>query len=143
MIQITRPTLLLDESKCRSNIRRMAEKAKRRGIRLRPHFKTHQSHEVGRWIRESGIDACTASSVRMAQYFAEDGWKDITVAFPLNALESEVIRELSGKIQLNLTAVNEDAVRLLQERVKGSIGVFIEVDTGYHRSGVQPDDYKT
>ncbi|MBY0433245.1 MAG: hypothetical protein K2U26_03955 [Cyclobacteriaceae bacterium] len=88
-MKITRPTLLLDEQKCRANIKRIVDKAKRARVKLRPHFKTHQSHEVGSWFREEGVSACTVSSIEMAAYFAKDYWHDITVAFPVNVLEVE------------------------------------------------------
>lgn len=137
---ITRPTLLLDEQRCRANIRRMTGKARRNGISLRPHFKTHQSHEVGRWFREEGITACTVSSVRMASYFAADHWNDITVAFPLNFLEGEEINRLAGQIHLNVLAVNADALRGLLPQLTHPVGVFIEIDSGYRRTGVDPAD---
>jgi len=44
---IVKPTLVLDEACARRNIARMAEKARRQGIRFRPHFKTHQSAGIG------------------------------------------------------------------------------------------------
>lgn len=140
---ITRPTLLLDEQRCRANIRRMAEKARRNSVTLRPHFKTHQSHEVGRWFRDEGVASCTVSSVRMASYFAEDGWNDITVAFPLNFLEHGEINRLAGKIQLNVLAVNAEALKGLLENLGQPVGVFIEIDSGYHRTGVDPSDQAT
>lgn len=140
---ISRPTLLLDEKRCRANIRRMTEKARRNGIFLRPHFKTHQSHEVGRWFREEGVTACTVSSVRMAAYFAEDGWNDITVAFPLNFLEHEEINRLAARIQLNVLAVNGEALKGLVVKLTHAVGVFVEIDSGYHRTGVDPSDQAT
>lgn len=141
-MKIVRPTLLLDEQRCRANIRRMAEKAKRNHVIFRPHFKTHQSHEVGRWFRQEGVTACTVSSVRMASYFAEDNWKDITVAFPLNYLEVDEINRLAEGIQLNLLAVNAEGVRGLLQELKNPVQIFIEADTGYGRTGVNPTDAK-
>lgn len=142
-MNITRPTLLLDEQRCRANIRRMAEKARRNNVILRPHFKTHQSHEIGRWFREEGVAACTVSSVRMASYFAEDGWKDITVAFPLNYLEVGEINKLAGNIQLNLIVVNADAVRGLLKELRNHVRLYIEIDSGDGRTGVNPADTQT
>lgn len=139
-LDLVRPTLILDESKCRANIAFMVEKAKRHGVGLRPHFKTHQSHEVGRWFREAGVTRCTVSSVAMAEYFAADGWNDITVAFPLNQHEADSIDKLASEIQLNLLAVNAEALQNLDARITHRVGVFVEVDTGYHRTGLDPDD---
>lgn len=137
---ITTPTLLLDETVCRNNICRMAEKARLCGIRLRPHMKTPQSIEVGRWLRDYGIDAITVSSFRMAEYFAEDGWEDITVAFPVNIREMEAIKRLSQRIRLNVTVENVEGARALQGQLNGSISVWVKLNIGNNRTGLLPGD---
>lgn len=142
-MNITRPTLLIDEQRCRSNISRMAAKARRNQVNFRPHFKTHQSHTVGRWFREEGVTACTVSSVRMASYFAEDGWTDITVAFPLNPLEVNEINRLASKIRLNLLVVSADGLKSLLADLKQTVYCFVEMDCGYHRTGVDISDSKS
>ena len=55
------PFLQLDEVKVRNNIKKMAAKASGSGIKFRPHFKTHQSLEIGNWFREFPIDGITVS----------------------------------------------------------------------------------
>lgn len=73
MIQVTEPTMVLNEEVCKSNIARMAAKAKAANVVFRPHFKTHQSREIGEWFRASGVDKITVSSLNMAMKFAEWG----------------------------------------------------------------------
>ena len=63
MIQVTEPTMVLNEEVCKSNIARMAAKAKAANVVFRPHFKTHQSREIGEWFRASGVDKITVSSL--------------------------------------------------------------------------------
>ncbi len=133
---IIEPTLILDEEKCRRNIQRMADKANRNNLIFRPHFKTHQSHEIGRWFRAYGVDKITVSSLNMALYFMEDGWKDITVAFPMNILEIDKINSLASKIKLNLLVESVDALDLIKDKLKHPIHLFIKIDTGYHRTGI-------
>lgn len=140
MVTITKPTLLLDKNKCLRNISRMAEKARVNNLRFRPHFKTHQSREIGKWFRNYGVDSITVSSLSMAAYFAADGWNDITVAFPVNVIEYELINKLAATIRLNLLVESPAVVRMLRDRVTHPIGLFIEIDTGYHRTGVGPSD---
>jgi len=140
---IHKPSLLLDETICRENIRRMAEKARRLGIIFRPHFKTHQSKLIGRWFREEGVSAITVSSVTMAAYFIEDGWDDITIAFPLNIRESSQIINLSVRARLNILATMHETLEAFSGLLKESrqpIGVFIKIDTGYHRTGLEPSN---
>jgi D-serine deaminase-like pyridoxal phosphate-dependent protein len=136
---ITAPTLLVDEKKCRANIRKMTAKAKKNKLIFRPHFKTHQSHEIGNWFRKEGVTKITASSLSMASYFAEDGWDDITVAFPVNVLEMKTINRLASAITLNLLVESVEAVELLAKGAKAKLNVLIKLDIGTHRTGMNPD----
>lgn len=130
-MDISRPTLLLDEEICRKNIRRTAEKFQKLGIQFRPHFKTHQSHEVGRWFRDYGITAITVSSMAMAEYFAADQWDDITVAFPVNPNDATQIDKLASRTMLNICVVSPSVVIEMATAVKAELGVFIEIDNGW------------
>jgi D-serine deaminase-like pyridoxal phosphate-dependent protein len=159
MQKISKPTLLLDKDKCIANIRKMSSKAHEAGVRFRPHFKTHASLEVGRWIREEGnVDYITVSSLTMAKYFAVGGndtnhnsssltWKDITVAFPVNILEIETINELialssqSSKFRLNLLVENLETTEYLQQHIQGTVGIYVKIDVGYGRTGIPADDF--
>ena len=138
--QITRPTLVLDEAVCRRNINAMATKAQRSGVRLRPHFKTHQSRAIGAWFRDAGLESITVSSLAMADYFAQDGWADITVAFPVNWREIGLINELAAQIRLGLIVEGPETLRFLAERLHSPVDIWLEIDTGYHRSGATWDD---
>ncbi|MBN1949779.1 MAG: alanine racemase, partial [Bacteroidales bacterium] len=93
---ITKPTLLLDKAKCLRNIEKMSHRARRANVGFRPHFKTHQSIEIGNWYRDFGVSRITVSSFDMAEYFARAGWQDILVAFPFNPLEINRLNELAS-----------------------------------------------
>ncbi len=140
MIDVKKPTLLLDAPRARLNIRRMTEKSRRLGLRFRPHFKTHQSLAVGRMFRESGVEAITVSSVDMARYFAADGWKDILIAFPVNVREVEDIRALAGDVRLGLLVESPEAVRRLAGAWPAAVDVWIKIDVGCNRAGVEWED---
>ena len=106
---ITKPTLILDEDKCKLNIANMFARAQQHQTELRPHFKTHQSLEIGHWFKDVGVTKITVSSLDMAAYFAAD-WNDITVAFPVNILEIDTINDLASKITLNLLVESIDSL---------------------------------
>lgn len=141
-MRLTTPTLLLDKKKSLNNISRMVQKAKENGVRLRPHFKTHQSAQVGAWFREYNIDAITVSSVKMARYFANQGWNDILVAFPANVLEMDSMNELASRIKLHLLAVNVETVEALSIGLKHPVQLWIKIDTGYRRTGVLANNHQ-
>lgn len=144
MLEITRPTLLLDVNKCKRNIQRMTDKAERLQVKLIPHMKTPQSVEVAQWCADEGIEAVTVSSLKMAQYFAQAGWKDITVAFPVNVLEIDVINELlSMGVDLKLFLLDPEVARKLNDGVGRQVKVLIELDAGYNRTGISTEDLKS
>jgi D-serine deaminase-like pyridoxal phosphate-dependent protein len=141
--EIVKPTLILDKDRVIKNIEKMAGKAKSSGIRFRPHFKTHQSAEIGYWFRDFGVRAITVSSLDMAQYFADNGWTDITVAFIINLLQIDKINHLAGKIKLNLLVDSELVLSALENKLQHKVGMWIKIDTGYHRTGLLWDDFET
>ena len=142
-MQITRPTLLLDAAKCKANIQRMMDKVQEHELDFRPHFKTHQSASIAEWLRDAGVTACTVSSVKMAEYFETNGWKDILIAFPVNVLESERISALAQQLgRLQLLVYSVDSFRALAERVSEPIGIKIELDLGSQRSGLQTNQHE-
>lgn len=136
---IIKPTLLLDEKKCRRNIRKVYNKAVNKSLIFRPHFKTHQSLEIGSWYKELGVNKITVSSLEMADYFSSQ-WNDITVAFPVNILEIELINSLAKRIQLNLMVESIEAAIFLMSHLQYNIGVFIKIDVGYKRVGIDPSN---
>lgn len=114
----------------------MVEKINKAGIEFRPHFKTHQSLKIGHWFREEGVSSITVSSVKMARYFARDGWRDISIAFPVNLREIEALNELAREIRLHILIADAEVVPYLQSHLTCPVEAWIEIDTGYKRSGI-------
>jgi D-serine deaminase-like pyridoxal phosphate-dependent protein len=143
MVTIHKPTLLLNRERAIANIQTMATRAQQSQVRFRPHFKTHQSAHIGEWFRTVGVEAITVSSVSMGLYFAQHGWQDITIAFPTNILEIEAINQLAGQVKLGLLVESEQTVRFLADNLTGPVDLWIEIDVGYGRSGVDWADSDT
>ncbi|MDZ7743419.1 MAG: alanine racemase [Bacteroidota bacterium] len=139
--KITKPTLLIRKDICLRNICKMSEKAAKNGLMFRPHFKTHQSAEVGNWFKGFGVDRITVSSVSMARYFADHGWQDILIAFPLNVLEIEEINELAEQLSLSVLIESTNTLDILEENLKHNCNFYIKIDTGYHRTGMDSHNY--
>jgi len=139
-MKITEPTFIINKNRVINNIDKMIARAELFDADLRPHFKTHQSVEIGELFRERGITKITVSSVSMAEYFATNGWADITIAFPVNLLQIKQINTLAKNIKLNILVDSVFSAQSLSNFITRSLGVFIKVDTGYHRSGISFDD---
>ncbi len=140
---ITKPTLVIDKSIALENIRQMKKKADKSGVVFRPHFKTHQSAEIGDWFKQEGVDKITVSSVEMAYYFANHGWKDITIAFPLNIRELNEIIDLSRKLELSILISSEMQLDALHNAANHPINYYLKIDVGYHRSGLEINQVAT
>jgi D-serine deaminase-like pyridoxal phosphate-dependent protein len=136
-VKITKPTLIVDESQVKMNIQKMKERCNNQNIDFRPHFKTHQSRMIGQWFRDQGVSKITVSSVDMAKYFADDGWDDITIAIPVNILQLNEINELASIISLSVLIESTVSAQELVAQIKHPLSVWIEIDQGYHRTGVQ------
>ncbi len=136
---IDRPTLVVDRARAERNIARMAAKAEASGVRFRPHFKTHNSVEVGEWFRAAGATAITASSVEHAVTFAGAGWDDITIAFPLVTRALPTIGDLAARVRLGLLVEGPEGAAALAS-VASTVDVWVDVDAGSGRSGARWDD---
>ena len=136
---IEKPTLLLNEQAVRGNIARMATKARQSGVNFRPHFKTHQSAEIGEWFRQEGVEAITVSSIDMAGYFARAGWQDITIAFPANPRQAGDLRQLAAQIHLGLLVESTETAARLSHIVANPVDIWLKIDVGAHRTGLAWD----
>lgn len=140
---ISRPVLLLNEIQARVNIQIMGEKARASQVDFRPHFKTHQSIQIGRWFRDEGTTKITVSSVEMAAYFASDGWDDITIAFPLNYRQLPEIEELAADAKLGILVESINAVTALAGLSPARFNIWVKIDCGLHRTGIDWQDVST
>jgi len=135
-INIKKPSLILDKEKVLRNIEKMVNKAKNSGVKFRPHFKTHQSAKIGEFFKEQGVSSITVSSVDMAKYFSKHGWRDITIAFPVNLLQIDEINDLAERITLNLVVESKESIHFLGENLKFPVNTWIKIDVGYKRTGI-------
>lgn len=131
------PALYVDLDQVGFNIQMMASKAKKAGVEFRPHFKTHQSKLIGRMFRDHQVSGITVSSIQMANYFADDQWNDITIAFPANfKAAASYQRLLEQGVQLKTLISSFEVLKYLNKRLQRDIGLYIEIDSGQSRSGL-------
>ena len=136
--EIPTPSLLLDLDVLERNLARMAGRAAGLGVVLRPHIKTHKCIEVAARQRELGAVGITVSTLQEARDFADHGFTDLTWAFPVILSRREEIRELAERATLRLVVDSEEAVRALED-MGIPLHVWLKVDCGYHRAGVDPE----
>jgi D-serine deaminase-like pyridoxal phosphate-dependent protein len=138
------PSLVLDLERVKRNAARMTERVKKFGTDLRPHIKTHKCLEVARIQTSGHSGAVTVSTLAEARAFAQGGFKKITYAIPIEPGKfSEAIEISRSCEQLSLITDDEDIPSALNEAARKAdvqLNVFLKVDSGYHRCGVEPAD---
>ncbi|HYO62392.1 MAG TPA: alanine racemase [Pyrinomonadaceae bacterium] len=137
------PSLLLDVGRVRRNAERMTARVRRLGARLRPHVKTHKCAEVARIQTRGHAGGLTVSTLAEARDFAARGFRDITYAVPVEPGKFGEAIALSRECE-RLALLTDDAEipPLLDEAARRAgvvLDLFLKVDCGYHRCGVEPD----
>ena len=136
MIDVETPALLLHRDVMERNLEHMANRAKKLGVALRPHIKTHKCLELGRRQQAHGAQGITVSTLFEAQAFARDGFRDLTWAFPLDPTHiPHVHRIAENGITLRVILDDLDTAKAL---AGSGLHVWLKVDCGYHRAGVDP-----
>ena len=136
MIDVETPALLLHHDVMERNLEHMANRAKKLGVALRPHIKTHKCLELGRRQQAHGAQGITVSTLFEAQAFARDGFRDLTWAFPLDPTHiPHVHRIAENGITLRVILDDLDTAKAL---AGSGLHVWLKVDCGYHRAGVDP-----
>ena len=136
------PHLLIDGVKMRRNIEKMAGVARERGVRLRPHVKTHKIPSIATEQLEAGAVGVTVAKVSEAEVMAKGGMQDIFIAYPL-VTESKIERalRLNRIVNLILGVDSFEGARRLSKLAEDAIlNVRLEIDTGLRRTGVPPDE---
>jgi D-serine deaminase-like pyridoxal phosphate-dependent protein len=136
--QTSTPALVLDLDRVETNLRRMQDRAASLGVALRPHIKTHKCLQIAEMQRDLGCSGLTVSTLYEARVFGEHGFDDSTWAFPviLNRLDEAL--QLAHDVGLGLLVDSKEAVVALEE-TRQPLRVWMKVDCGYHRAGVDPE----
>lgn len=137
------PAFLVDRAVVQRNCDRMREKARVSGVAFRPHVKTHKCVEVGRMQHGGTAGPITVSTLAEAERFADDGFDDITWAFPIAPAKVARAAALAGRVKALHVLVDSDVAAEAVASSGARFGVFLKVDCGYHRAGIDPDAPET
>lgn len=140
---LTTPAFVVDRTIVQRNCDRMREKAARSGVVFRPHVKTHKTMEIGRMQHGGEAGPITVSTLAEAEFFAANGFHDITYAVPLAPEKLERVAGLAARVErLNILIDSATALHSLESFNRASetvFDVFLKLDCGYHRAGVDPE----
>lgn len=144
LANLSTPAFLVDKSKVETNCERMVRKAEALGVSLRPHVKTHKTAEVARLQCNGSEGPITVSTLAEARFLMEAGFRDITYAVPVVPSKLDKAAALLPHLdRLNLLLDHMDTLKGLLDYAEVHDlrwSVFLKVDCGYHRAGVDPED---
>jgi D-serine deaminase-like pyridoxal phosphate-dependent protein len=136
------PAVLIDRARAMANIDRMQDAADRRGIRMRPHAKTHKSPLVARWQVDRGAVGICCAKLGEAEAFADAGFSDIRLPYPLLPINAPRVLKLLERSNISFIVDHPAVARGWSEamsRAGRTVDVLVKVDVGFHRCGIAPD----
>jgi D-serine deaminase-like pyridoxal phosphate-dependent protein len=138
LTEIATPAFLVDRDIVQRNCTRMRDKAAASGVVFRPHVKTHKTVEIGRMQHAGGTGPITVSTLAEAEAFAAAGFRDITYAMPIAPAKLPRVAALARRIDRLGILIDSDVALRAVESFGFTFDVFLKVDCGYHRAGVDP-----
>jgi D-serine deaminase-like pyridoxal phosphate-dependent protein len=134
------PFLYVDIDRMNSNIDAMAAAARRLGVRLRPHAKTHKVPEIARLQIAAGASGIALAKVSEAEVFADAGIDDVFLAYQVVAPQQlERLVALARRIHLRCAVDSREGAERLSHAARGAgieLQVLLEIDLGIGRTGV-------
>lgn len=136
------PQVLVDRARLLENIDRMQAAVAARGLRLRPHAKTHKTLQVARWQIERGAVGICCAKVGEAEVFAAAGIEDIRLPYPVNPSNADRVLGLMDRARISIIVDHLEVARAwsaAMTRAGRTLDALVKVDVGFHRCGIDPD----
>ena len=114
--------------------------------RLRPHVKTHKTTEVTKMMLAKGITKVKAATLVEAEMCAAAGMPEVLLSFPQVGPNVARLLKLSQAFpNTKITTLSDDEGHILHlstafAQAGRKIEVWLDVDVGQHRSGIEPGD---
>lgn len=122
------------------NSERMLRRAQQLGCQLRPHMKTHKTIQGG-ILATGGTKRCiTVSTLAEAEFYADAGFEDICYAVPITSEKLPRAAQLAKRCTFHVCIDHPAALEALCQFSEKVWSVFLMVDCGYGRDGVDPAD---
>jgi len=140
----TTPSLVIDYHKVRSNLERLARYTECHGLQVRPHTKTHKSVQIAKMQLEAGAVGLSVAKAGEAEAMVQAfsfNQGDMLVAFPaLDASRTSRLAKLARFTTIRVAVDSSkaaDALEYAAATAHTTIGILVDVDCGFHRTGVQ------
>ena len=134
------PALILDLAAFERNVARMADFARKHGLALRPHAKSHKSADIARAQIAAGAVGLCCAKLGEAEALAAEGIDGLHLTSPVVTPPAIArLAALSRRLtSLSVVADHPAAVDALASAAQGGppLTVFVDIDPGIRRTGV-------
>lgn len=142
--ELETPAVLVDLDILEKNLKHTAELAKKAGVKLRPHTKTHKSVWLAKKQIELGAQGITVAKISEAEVMVDGGIDDILIAYPivgeakLNRLKALIKRAsiITCTDSVEIAEGLSDLGLSIGEKVK----VYVDINSGLMRCGLEPGE---
>lgn len=140
--RIETPALVVDLDAMERNIATMASFARAHGVRLRPHAKMHKSGYVaGLQLAAGAVGVCVQKTAE-AEALADAGVGDLYISNEvIDPVKLARVAALASRVTMAIAVdslLGIDRLAVAMRSTGGAIDVFVEIDVGQGRCGVQP-----
>jgi D-serine deaminase-like pyridoxal phosphate-dependent protein len=150
---IDTPALVIDLDAMKRNLVRMGEFAKKHGIRWRPHAKMHKSAMLAKIQAKAGATGVCVQKTSEAEAMVAGGVVDVYISNEVIAATklkrvaalAKTVAAQGGQLAIAVDS-GEGVIRLAKAMTDARAGsgvgtvidVFVEIDVGHGRCGVEP-----
>jgi D-serine deaminase-like pyridoxal phosphate-dependent protein len=136
------PVLVIDKPALERNIARMAEFAASKGVKLRPHAKTHKSVDIARLQIAAGAVGLCCAKIGEAETLAEGGVSiGLLITSPVVSASAVARLIALNAVTTDLMVVADNPANVAALGAAAAVAgkplkVIIDLDPGIHRTGV-------
>jgi len=140
---IPTPGLVLDLDVFDSNLRKMADHLKKKGVQFRPHAKTHKCPNIARRQLAEGARGICVAKLSEAEVMISEGIKNILITSEIvNPAKISRLASLSTSCPGLMCVVDQtqtvaDFIEAAEAK-KVKLKVLVDIDGGRHRTGSVP-----
>jgi len=144
LAQVDTPALIIDLDAFEGNLERMAGFARKAGVRLRPHSKTHKSPDIGAKQMALGAIGVCCQKVSEAEVMVSGGIGDVLVTNEVaGAPKLDRLAALARRAKVGVCVDDAGNVAELEAaaaKADAKLHVLVEIDVGGRRCGVAPGE---
>jgi D-serine deaminase-like pyridoxal phosphate-dependent protein len=134
------PAVIIDLAIAKRNIEKLAAYGREHRLGIRPHTKTHKSVRMARLQMEAGAVGLTVAKIGEAEVMSP-ATDDLFIAYPaLDSYRASHAAQLAKKQTIRVGLDSTFAAQSIGEAASAAgsvIGVLVDLDVGFHRTGVQ------